>query len=71
MIREFSALTDELRSCFREHVLDVGAGQLQDAAANYFAKAGKSAVVAVFAPEERLKQANGVLADKLILEKLP
>ncbi|MBW6486849.1 MAG: insulinase family protein [Syntrophobacterales bacterium] len=71
MIREFSGLTDALRSSFRERVLGVTTAELQAVASRYFAEAGKRAVVAVFAPEERLRAANEALKEKLVLEKLP
>jgi len=71
MIREFSGLTDALRSRFREGVLGVTTAELQEVAGRYFTEARKGAIVAVFAPEERLRAANEVLQEKLALEKLP
>jgi Zn-dependent M16 (insulinase) family peptidase len=71
MVREFSGMTDELRTRFRQDILDVNAARLQDAARDYFLRANREAVVAVFAPEERLLAANETLAKKLKLEKLP
>jgi len=71
MVREFSGLTDALRRRFREGVLDVDARMLQETAGDYFSKASPDAVVAVFAPDERLRAANGTLKEKLELEKLP
>jgi Zn-dependent M16 (insulinase) family peptidase len=71
MIREFSGLTDDLRSRFREGVLSVTARDLREAARRCFKEAGKGGGVAVFAPEERLRAANEVLTPKLELEKLP
>ena len=70
MMREFSGVTDDLRMRFRNDVLSINAQQIQKAAENYFPNVKEAAVIAVFAPEERLLEANRVLNDKLTLEKL-
>jgi Zn-dependent M16 (insulinase) family peptidase len=70
MMREFSGLTDDLRMRFRNDVLSINARQIQKAAEGYFPNVKEAAVIAVFAPEERLREANRVLNDKLTLEKL-
>jgi presequence protease len=70
LIREFSGLTDADRRRFREEVLDSTPERLQEAARDYFSSAEETAVVAVCASEERLRQANENLPEKLTLEKL-
>ena len=70
LIREFSGLTDPIRRHFREEVLAVDPERLQETARRYFPPASETAVVAVCAPEERLRKANEVLEEKLEIEKL-
>ncbi len=70
MMREFSGLTDDLRIRFRDDVLSIDAHGIQKVAENYFHDVKETAVIAVFAPEERLRKANEVLNGKLTLEKL-
>lgn len=71
MIRAFAGLTDDDRQTFRDGVLNVSADQLQETAVRYFMPAGASAVVAVYAAEERLLQANETLPSGLTVERLP
>ena len=71
MTRVFAGLTDEDRQAFREGVLNATADRLQEAAVRYFTPADASAVVAVYAVEERLIRANEALSSKLLIEKLP
>jgi Zn-dependent M16 (insulinase) family peptidase len=71
MIRAFAGLTDEDRQAFRDGVLNVTAERLQETAVRYFMPAGASAVVAVYAAEERLLQANETLPSGLTVERLP
>jgi hypothetical protein len=85
MIRVFAGLTDEDRQTFRESVLALTADQMQETATRYFLPASASAVVSVYAAEERLNQANETLRAKaklnvhqaelnvhqLTIEKLP
>jgi Zn-dependent M16 (insulinase) family peptidase len=70
LIREFSGLTDADRSLFRGEVLNTTPEGLQEAAQRYFPAAAEAAVIAVCAAEERLRQANETLGEKLTLEKL-
>jgi hypothetical protein len=70
MIREFSGLTDALRLRFREEVLDIAPERIRETARLCLVEAEGSGVIAVCAPEERLKGANEVLETKLTLEKL-
>jgi Zn-dependent M16 (insulinase) family peptidase len=70
LIREFSGMTDDVRRRFRNDVLDITPGAVQEAARRYLAEAAGAGVVAVCAPEERLKRANEVLTTKMRLEKL-
>ena len=70
MIREFSGVTDDLRKRFRHGVLAMDSEQIRKAAESYFPRVEEAAVIAVFAPEERLQEANRVLDNRLMLEKL-
>lgn len=73
LIRTFSGLTDGIRSRFRGGVLDITPDQLQAAARRYFLPAldGGIGGIAVCAAEERLREANEAMEEKLVLEKLP
>jgi hypothetical protein len=71
LIRAFAGLSDADRQAFRDSVLSVTSKQLQETATRYFLPAAASAVVAVYAAEERLIQANETLAPKLTIGKLP
>jgi hypothetical protein len=71
LIRAFAGLTDADRQAFRDGVLTVTSEQLQETAARYFLPAAVSAVVAVYAAEERLIRANETLPSKLTIERLP
>ena len=70
MIRAFAGLTDEDRQNFRDGVLGVTADAIQETAARYFIPAAESAVIAVYASEDRLLQANEILSPKLVVENL-
>ncbi len=70
MIREFSGVTDELRMRFRNDILSMDTEKIHNAAESYFPGARDAAVIAVFAPEDRLDKANRVLNNRLKLEKL-
>jgi len=70
LIREFAGLTDADRSRFRGEILDATPESLQEAARRYFTEAAGASVVAVCASEERLREANESLAEKMTLEKL-
>ena len=70
MIREFSALTDALRSRFRSAVLDITPEIIRETAQRHLTPAAGAEVIAVCAAEERLKQANEVLPTGMTLEKL-
>jgi hypothetical protein len=71
LIRACAGLTDADRQTFRDGVLGVTPEQLRETAARYFPPAAASAVVAVYAAEERLLQANETLTAKLSVERLP
>ncbi len=71
LIRAFAGLTDADRQAFRDGILNVTAEQLQKTAARYFKSAAASAVVAIYAAEERLIRANETLPSKLTIERLP
>ncbi len=71
MTRVFAGLSDEDRQTFREGVLNATASRLHETAVRYFMSADASAVVAVYAAEERLIRANETLSSKLTIEKLP
>ena len=70
MIRTFAGLTDDERQRFRNRVLGVTAEAVRETAVRYFGPAAASAVVAVYAPEDRLRQANETLPSPLALESL-
>lgn len=71
LIRTFAGLTDADRQVFRDGVLNLTAQQLREAAARYFLRIAGSAVVGVYAAEQRLNQANEVLTSRLTIERLP
>ncbi|MFH1911693.1 MAG: insulinase family protein [Pseudomonadota bacterium] len=70
LIREFSGMTDAVRRRFRGAVLDITPETVQEGARRYLEDEAGGGVVAVCAPEERLKRANEVLTTKMKLEKL-
>lgn len=70
MIRDFTGLSDDDRLNFRNEILDMTPDILHKAAQGYFATAGKSAVVAVYASDENLRKANETLDVKLQVESL-
>ncbi len=70
LIREFTGLEDSDRRRFRAEVLGMTADRLGETARRYFPASADAAVVAVLAAEERLRQANETLPEKLTLEKL-
>ncbi|MBU2055254.1 MAG: insulinase family protein [Proteobacteria bacterium] len=70
LIREFSALTDAVRSRFRSDVLNITPEVIRETAQRHLAPAAGAEVIAVCAAEERLKQANEVLTMEMTLEKL-
>lgn len=70
MIRMFAGLTDEDRQRFRDGILGVTAAAVRETAVRYFGPAAASAVIAVYAPEDRLLQANETLSPKLTVESL-
>ena len=70
MIRTFAGLTDEARQRFRDRVLGVTAEAVRETAIRYFGPAAAAAVVAVYAPEDRLRQANETLSPRLTVESL-
>ena len=71
MVRHLAGLTDELRQQFRDRVLDTSAQDLLEAARLYLSPADERSVVAVYAPNDRLEQANEKLERKLKIEPLP
>jgi Zn-dependent M16 (insulinase) family peptidase len=70
MIRTFAGLTDADRQRFRDGVLGVKAEAVREMADRYFRPAAASAVIAVYAPEDRLLQANEALSPRLAVESL-
>jgi Zn-dependent M16 (insulinase) family peptidase len=71
LTRACAGLTDADRQTFRDAILNVTPEQLQETAARYFPPASTSAVVAVYAAEARLIQANETLPAQLAIERLP
>jgi Zn-dependent M16 (insulinase) family peptidase len=70
MIRNFTGLSDDDRLKFRNEILDMTPESLHEAAQGFFTEAEKSAVVAVYAPDESLRKANEVLDVKIQIESL-
>jgi len=70
MIRDFTGLTDEYRLKFRQMILDMTPELLLEAASRYFARAAKTAVIAVYSSYENLEKANETLEAKLEIEPL-
>ena len=70
MMRDFMGFSDEDRLNFRSEILDMTPESLHKAARDYFKEAEKSAVVAVYAPDEGLRKANETLNVKLQMEPL-
>lgn len=70
MIRHFAGATDALRQSFRDQIFAATPRKVREALAGYFAQAGLSKSVAVYSAQDKLEEANKVLADKLSLEKL-
>jgi Zn-dependent M16 (insulinase) family peptidase len=70
MIRDFMGLSDEDRLKFRGEILDMTPEILHETTRDYFTEAEKSAVVAVYAPDEGLRKANETLDVKLRVESL-
>lgn len=71
MVRYFSGLTDELRMNFRNRVLDMATEDVLEAAEKYLAFAAENSAIAVYAPQNRLLEANERLEEKLRIEPLP
>jgi len=70
MVRHFAGIFDAERQGFRDRVLGLCPEDLLKAAQGVLLPALKSSSVAVYAGEERLKQANDTLSEKLIIEPL-
>ena len=70
MIRIFVGATDEMRQSFRDQIFAATPNEVRSVLARYFEKAAGSKAVAVYAAQEKLEEANRLLDDKLILEKL-
>jgi Zn-dependent M16 (insulinase) family peptidase len=70
LMRSFSGINDDMRQKFRDDILSATPQKLQDALVDYFAKAAKSAAVAVYSAPEKLNEANKRLEEKLVLENL-
>ena len=70
MMRDFIGLSDVDRLNFRNAILDLTPTTLFEAANIYFSEFKQSAVTAVYASEENLRNANDALAVKLQIETL-
>jgi Zn-dependent M16 (insulinase) family peptidase len=70
MIRDFTGITDNDRLKFRNNIFGMTPETLLEDASRYFASAGDSAVVAVYASQDSLEKANKLLEPKLMLETL-
>ena len=70
MVRHFAGIADAERQGFRDRVLALSPDDLLRTAREVLVPALKSSSVAVYAGEERLRQANETLAVKLVIEPL-
>jgi presequence protease len=70
LIRHFAGATDQMRQSFRDQIFAATPREVRDTLATYFKKAGGSKAVAVYSAQEKLDEANKLLDDKLVLEKL-
>ena len=70
MIRDFAGLSDDDRMKFRNEILDMTPDAVHKAAVDYFSKAAESAVVAVYAADDSLKNAVETMDMPLTMEKL-
>jgi hypothetical protein len=70
LMRDFAAMTDDMRKKFRDDVLTAKPHQLQEALIDYFSRTEKSAGVAVYSSREKLNEANGQLEEKLLIENI-
>jgi Zn-dependent M16 (insulinase) family peptidase len=70
LIRHFAGATDLMRQSFRDQIFAATPRKVRDTLANYFKKAAGSKAVAVYSAQEKLDEANKLLMDKLVLEKL-
>jgi hypothetical protein len=67
--RQLTGLTDEARNQYKSRILTVTRDQVQQAAETYFGPGG-SRSVAVISSEDKLKEANGELGEKLAVFKI-
>jgi Zn-dependent M16 (insulinase) family peptidase len=70
LMRIFSGINDDMRQKFRDDILSATPRKLKATLVDYFAKAAKSAAVAVYSAPEKLNEANKRLEEKLVLENL-
>lgn len=70
LMRHLAGVTDEMRQRSREAILGVTPRKFRDTVSSYFAGAAPSSAVAVYSAQEKLEEANKVLEEKLVLEKL-
>lgn len=70
MIRSFAGLSDSSRQEFRNRVIDVSPAKIMEAADNFLSPSPAASSIAVYAPHERLLQANEIIERKLKIESL-
>jgi hypothetical protein len=70
MMRIITGATDEIRQKFRDDVLSATPRKVKNALKDYFSTVVGSKAVAVYSAREKLKEANKILDDKLIIENL-
>jgi presequence protease len=70
MVRHFAGIADSDRQGFRDRVLALSPDELLRTTREVLVPALKTSSVAVYAGEERLKQANETLETKLVIESL-
>ncbi len=70
LLREVAGITDGDRQTFRDRIFDTTADSIREAAGEYLSAARERSAVAVYASEERLRQANDTIRPPLAIEPL-
>jgi len=70
MTRHFAGLTDDYRQALREEILTMTVEKLRTTAGRFFEAVQDQGVIAVYGGEEKIRQANEQLGNKLEIEAL-
>ena len=70
MMRSFAGVNDDMRQKFRDDLLSATPRKLKNVLSEYFARAPKSAAVAVYSAPEKLDEANKQMEEKLLIESI-